>query len=299
MPDKIESNTQVNQTPSMSRRKFVTLAAGAGALTLAGQSLIKIPITQAKIQTGNAKGVTWAMVIDTTRCIGCRECVYACIRENNTSSTTQWIEVYEMALGEADPTFRHVFRGYPKVVEEPTSTTPNAETPWEFQSAENRRFLPVQCMNCDNPPCTQVCPVGATYKRADGIVAMDYDRCVGCRYCMTACPYAARVFNWGRPVIPEERKTPNELWQLTGAGPRVRKSDTPQRRVGVVEKCTFCMHRVQEGYSPACVVACPTRARHFGNINDPESEVAKLVKSGRCYKLGEELGTKPKVYYIM
>lgn len=299
MSDKIESKAQANKISSISRRKFITLAACTGALTLAGQSLIKIPITRAKIQAEPAKGVSYAMVIDTTRCIGCRECVYACVRENNISNTTQWIEVYEMALGEAHPSFRYVFRGYPKVVEEPTSTSPKVETPWEWQSDEGRRFLPVQCMHCDNPPCTQVCPVGATYKRGDGIVVMDYDRCVGCRYCMTACPYAARVFNWSRPVIPEERKAPNELWELTRVGPRARKSDVSQRRVGVVEKCTFCMRRVQEGFSPACVLACPVRARQFGNINNPESEVSKLVRSGRCYKLGEELGTKPKVYYIL
>jgi len=145
-----------------------------------------------------------------------------------------------MQLGEAHPPFSHVFLGTPKIREEPAAPLPEVATPWQLQSSEGRRFMPIQCMHCDNPPCTTVCPVGATYKREeDGVVVMDYDRCVGCRYCMTACPYAARTFNWERPVIPQERKEPFELWELTQEGPRASKSDIPKRRVGVVEKCIF------------------------------------------------------------
>jgi Fe-S-cluster-containing dehydrogenase component len=148
-------------------------------------------------------------------------------------------------------------------------------------------YLPVACQQCRNPPCTRVCPVGATWQERDGIVVIDYDWCIGCRYCMAACPYGARHFNWGEPHLPPEDLNPN--LHILGNRPRPR---------GVVEKCTFCIQRVRAGRYPACVEICPVGARKFGNLLDPESEISRILREKRVFVLKSELKTEPKFFYF-
>lgn len=220
----------------------------------------------------------WGMVIDLDRCTGCQACVVACKAENNVPFSTpeqekrnraiSWMSVLTVREGE-----------FPEIKE---------------------RFLPRPCMHCDNPPCVKVCPVGATYKNPEGIVAQVYTRCIGCRYCTNNCPYTLKYFNYFRPQWPKEMK--NYL-----------NPDVSPRQVGVVEKCTFCHHRLQkakekarfekrelkeEDYVPACVQTCPTYAISFGDLNNPKSTVFRLVQSSRAFRLLEELGTEPKVFYL-
>ncbi len=147
-------------------------------------------------------------------------------------------------------------------------------------------YLPVQCMQCDNPPCVKACPVNATWKEPDGIVVIDYDWCIGCRYCMTACPYWARHFNWTEPVVPAAELNPNTNY--LGNRPRPK---------GVVEKCHFCTQRTRKGRQPACQEACPTGARVFGNLLDPQSEIRYVLENKHVFRLKEELGTEPKFWY--
>jgi len=148
-------------------------------------------------------------------------------------------------------------------------------------------YLPVQCQQCDEPPCVDVCPVEATWKEKDGIVVVDYNWCIGCRYCEAACPYHARRFNWTKPVIPAAEVNPDQGYLSN----RIR----PQ---GVMEKCTFCLHRTREGLLPACLEACPTGARVFGNLLDPNSEIRAVLETKRVFVLKEELGTKPSFFYF-
>jgi molybdopterin-containing oxidoreductase family iron-sulfur binding subunit len=150
--------------------------------------------------------------------------------------------------------------------------------------AESLKGKPVLalCNHCDNPPCVQVCPTGATWKRGDGIVMMDYHRCIGCRFCMSACPYGSRSFNWRDP-----RSFIDEI-----------NPDYPTRTKGVVEKCNFCEERLREGLLPACVEACEQKALVFGDLEDPDSEVRKLISSNYTIRRKSGLGTEPKVYYL-
>ena len=219
------------------------------------------------------KRVKFAMVIDVGACIGCRRCQWACKEENNIPDTISppWIEVFELNL-------RGNVTGHPSLQDlKEGATTSYTEAP-----REGRWYLPVQCYHCDNPPCVKVCPTGATYKEEDGLVLMDYSRCVGCRLCVVACPYSARRFNWWKAEVPPEKV--NQL--------------VPVRSVGVVEKCTFCVHRVRRGKLPRCVEVCPVRARHFGNPNDPQGEIAKILKSNMSFRLLEEINTDPQIWYI-
>ncbi len=215
----------------------------------------------------------FAMVIDVGACIGCRTCMWACKKENNIPDTISppWIEVFELDTG-GDVT------GHPS----PQDLKKGATTSYTEAPQEGKWYLPVQCYHCDNAPCVKVCPTGATYKDKDGLVLMDYGRCIGCRLCVVACPYSARRFNWWKPEVP-----PNE------ANPLV-----PVRPLGVVEKCTFCVHRVRQGKLPRCVEVCPVRARHFGNLSDAESEVSRILKSNLSFQLLEEVNTDPNIWYI-
>lgn len=209
--------------------------------------------------------------LDVSRCIGCRRCVYACVEENNQSRRPQihWITVLQMDKRKGID-FHHATPHYnPEKVPE-----------------EGRFYFPVACQQCENPPCVKVCPVKATWKEPDGIVVIDYDWCIGCRCCITACPYGARRFNWETPHIPDaELKTGTEY---LGNRPRPR---------GVVEKCTFCIQRVRNGRYPACVEICPVGARKFGNLLDPESEIRYIIENKRIFILKEDLNTQPKFFY--
>jgi Fe-S-cluster-containing dehydrogenase component len=219
-----------------------------------------------------AKDIVFGYALDLSRCIGCRRCVYACVKENNQSRNPQiqWIRVLQMEkekgidLEEANPYY----------------DPPTVPDPEHF-------YLPVACQQCRTPQCTQVCPVGATWQEPDGIVVIDYDWCIGCRCCMAACPYGARHFNWAEPEIPADELNTN--MHLLGNRPRPS---------GVVEKCTFCIQRVRAGRYPACVEICPVGARKFGNLLDPESEISVILREKRVFVLKAELKTDPKFYYF-
>lgn len=222
------------------------------------------------IKTTDAQpGVMFGYAFNISKCKGYRECVEACIQENNLdrASGTQYIRIFEMEDGEID--FEHADAGYMHPV-----------------PAEGHFYLGTQCFQCANPPCVEVCPVGATWQEPDGITVVDYDWCIGCRYCEAACPYWARRFNWSEPHVPAEELNPNQHY----LGNRARKK-------GVVEKCTFCIQRSREGRLPACAEACPTGARVFGNLLDPDSEIRWVLEHKRVFRLKEELGTEPRFWY--
>jgi len=205
----------------------------------------------------------WAMVIDLQKCIGCDSCTVACKAENRTPPGISYNVVTETELGR-----------YPHT---------------------RRTYVPRPCMQCDKPACVGVCPVGASYKGPGGVVAIDKDRCIGCRYCMAACPYGARSFDFGE-TYPEMTgfdtvQTPE--YGVDG-GPRTKR----KAPVGTVRKCTFCYHRLNRGEEPACVETCLGNARFFGDLNDPESVVSRLAASPRAFRLKEELGTEPRVIYL-
>lgn len=175
----------------------------------------------------------WGFVIEVKRCIDCKACMVACKVENAVphDKHRNWIG----RIG-------------------PTGTFPTL----------GMKFEPGNCMHCDNPPCERVCPTGATYRREDGIVLVEYDKCIGCRYCMQACPYDARFVHTD----------------------------------GYIDKCTFCVHRLDNGQPPACVETCVGGSRHFGDLNDPTSEVSKLLATRDHYVVYEEAGTGPKIFYV-
>jgi menaquinone reductase, iron-sulfur cluster-binding subunit len=216
----------------------------------------------------------WGMVIDLDRCTGCQACVMACKAENNVPAV-----------------------GPKEAVRGRTISWMQVLTEEDEHSGEVKRFVPRPCLHCDDPPCTKVCPVYATYRNPEGIVAQIYARCIGCRFCMAACPYNAKYFNWYR-------------YQKDAPG---QNPDVSVRPKGVVEKCTFCHHRLQKAkaralaerrelapgeYVPACAEACPARAIVFGDLSDQGSEVFRLARSSRAFRLQEQLGTKPKVIYL-
>ena len=220
----------------------------------------------------------WGMVIDLDRCTGCGSCMAACHQENNLA-----------AVGPEESSRDRAFH-WLRVVPEVSGS--GAEV--------KMRYVPQPCVQCDDPPCVRVCPVHATYLGEEGIVAQIYSRCIGCRYCMAACPYNAKVFNWYEPEWPGDLKQ--------GTNP-----DVSLRPKGVVEKCTFCHHRVvrareearaagreiRDGdVTPACAESCPARAIEFGDLEDPTSRVSELTRSPRAFRLHADLGTKPKVYYL-
>ncbi len=214
-------------------------------------------------------GVKFVYALDLSLCNGNRRCVEACARENNLPDDIRYIQVLEMKAGTLDLEHGNAYYDHPTV------------------PAKEKYYLPVQCQQCENPPCVKACPTSATWKEDDGIVVVDYNWCIGCRYCQAACPYFARRFNFKEPAIRPDRMNPNQAYL----------SNRP-RLVGVVEKCTFCLQRTRNGRYPACLEACPTGARKFGNINDPNSEVRRIMETKRVYVLKEELGTMPQFFYF-
>ncbi|MBM3289207.1 MAG: 4Fe-4S dicluster domain-containing protein [Candidatus Hydrogenedentes bacterium] len=215
-------------------------------------------------------GVQYGYALNLTRCNGNRKCVEACVMENNQTRDPQmqYIRVLEMPSGSLDVEKSDLYYDHEQV------------------PAKDKYYLPVQCQQCENPPCTKVCPVEATWTEPDGITVIDYNWCIGCRYCMAACPYEARRFNWSKAEIAPEEINPN-MGYLSN---RIR----PQ---GVVEKCTYCLHRTREGKYPACMEVCPTGARVFGNMLDPDSEINYILKNKRVYILKEDAGTVPRFFY--
>ena len=216
-------------------------------------------------------GVKFGYALDISRCIGCRRCVYGCVEENNLSRDPQvhWITVLEMEQDKGIDLHHSTPYYNPATVPQP-----------------DKFYFPVACQQCENPPCVKVCPVQATWKEPDGIVVVDYDWCVGCRCCLTACPYGARHFNWKQPGLPAGDVNP--ATEYLGNRPRVK---------GVAEKCTFCLQRVRQGRYPKCVEVCPVGARKFGNLLDPRSEIRYIMQHKRIFILKEELNTEPKFFY--
>lgn len=243
----------------LNRRDFLKVTAVAAGAVAATRAAGQAVASESEI----AGPHQWAMVIDQSKCIGCGYCTLACQAHNDVNPEIEWNRVERAG-----------------------------------QVNGKDVFLPRPCMQCTKAPCVDVCPVKASYYRADGIVMMDYERCIGCRYCEVACPYQARSFNWKafegpNPAIPD--------WG---------QAEVARRPRGVVEKCSFCYQRIDRGQalglepgvdadaSPACVVVCPTGARIFGDLNDPNSNVSKALRASPTYRLRESLGTDPRVYYI-
>jgi len=259
------------------RRRFLKIA-GLSVLGLGIKPVTDAVATAGEVEVESSpnalKAKRWAMVVDIKKCLkakkGCKECVIACNTVHNVPEFDNpkdevkwiWLTSVEHAFPEQES---HYAEGYFK------------------ETLQGLPFV-VLCNHCDNPPCVRVCPVKATFRRADGIVMMDYHRCIGCRFCMAACPFGARSLNWRdpRPFI----KTP-------------LNREYPTRTRGVVEKCTFCDERLSKGLLPACVDACKDKALVFGDVEDPNSEVRELLRKHPTIRRKPQLGTHPQIYYIL
>ncbi len=224
----------------------------------------------------------WGMVIDLDKCTGCQSCTVACKAENNVPH------------GSSEEHERRTVPFWHKVIAASNGKYPSVSID----------MIPMPCMHCDNAPCVTVCPAKATYHREDGIVIQNFRRCIGCKYCIVACPYGVRSFNYKepeeeeyhRPDLPPDRSD-RGVWPF------------PHRVHGVVEKCTFCFHRIDQGLKegkkigeevvPACVEACPAHTLSFGDLDDPNSEVSRLLASRQWVRLREGMGTEPKVFYLL
>jgi len=263
----------------LTRREFIAAMAAVGGSIAVAAALSEIGDLRELIErelalelpdvVREAEGHTvegthhWAMLIDPRKCIGCQYCVYACQAVNDVPDDMRW-NVYHPEMTDTGMPF-HMTR---------------------------------PCLHCNDAPCVSVCPTRATWQRADGLVVMDYQLCIGCRYCQVACPYDARSFNW------EERKGPS------GYQPEWGNAEIDRRPRGVAEKCTFCIHRIDRGLAqglipgedrqatPACVNICPVEARVFGDMNNPDSKISRLLKELPTFRLREDLGTEPNVYYV-
>ena len=263
----------------LTRREFITVVTAAGGSLAVALALSEIEPLQeliarelkldlpevaheAAAHTGDARH-RWGMLIDLRKCIGCQYCVYACQAVNDVPDDMRW-NVYLPEVTQTGEPF-HMTR---------------------------------PCLHCNDAPCVSVCPAQATYRRSDGLIIMDYDLCIGCRYCQVACPYGARSFNW------KAREG------ASGYQPEWGNAEVERRPRGVAEKCTFCIHRIDRGLAqglvpgvdrpatPACVNICPVQARVFGDLNDPASPVSQAIKSLPTFRLREDLGTEPNVYYV-
>lgn len=249
------------KTTTLTRRNFLKLGLAGVVSTTISRKFLKR--RHGRIGGQESSPHRWAMVIDLNKCVGCGQCVLACQANNDLSPQMAWNRILEMG---------------------------------EINGRQS--FLPIQCMHCADAPCTHVCPVGATYQREDGIVMMDYDRCIGCRYCQEACPFGARLFNW------QAFTEPNPAVPMWG------EPEVERRPRGVVEKCSFCFQRIDRGLAmgltpgrdeeatPACTVACPLKARLFGDLNDPDSPVSQALANQQAFRLREDEGYEPRIYYL-
>jgi len=313
IPDSPESKAK---TPPMTRREFVTAASltGAGAAALAtGITLNKVvgrprdptgpgtirklgvlervPIRAnedvlvrmqrdlVKAMAKPAEERRWIMVIDTRKCVGCDACTVGCVSENKLPPGVV----------------------YRPVVKEESGEFPNLQL----------RYTPRPCMQCENPPCVPVCPVKATWKRPDGITTVDYDKCIGCRYCLTACPYHARTSDFGEDWQDETAEGGEQGENRAIHGKRAPWAEAPNfeyakswSRIGSgspkgnARKCHFCLHRLEVGQLPVCSTTCIGRANYFGDANDPDSLATELITRHQTKTLLAHLGTKPRVHYI-
>lgn len=257
--------------------RLVKIGAGSLVAALAAGSSLA-PLARAMADSDNKKQkYRYGMVIDTRRCVGCKACMVACKAENKTPPGISYTIVVDTGMS----------------TDIPESGRPH--------------FFTKPCYHCDEPPCVKVCPVGATFKRKqDGIVVIDYDRCIGCRYCLVACPYAARYSDFGENYPAIEEKTPYAAVPSPEYR-QFRQREHGRSPEGNARKCTFCLHLQDEegkydkaaGRWPACAKSCTGKAIHFGDFNDPESEVSRLLVERQAVRLREELGTEPNVYYLL
>jgi len=267
--------TQGKKTPLLTRRDVLKIAGATAGAAVVTQVVISGPLSPDAVQGighdaqndghGEEAGAhAWSMVIDLAKCIGCGYCMRTCQAVNDVpDDAMRWNIVFPE----------------------------RSEVGVDF-------YMNRPCQHCDEAPCTRVCPVGATWKRGDGIVVMDYARCIGCRYCQVACPYDVRRFNW-RAIDDQNAYVPQ--W----GSPEVER-----RPRGVVEKCTFCVQRIDRGLAqgltpgvdaaatPACVEVCPVGARVFGDAKDPASPFSQYLAEHDTFRLREEWGTQPKVHYV-
>jgi len=260
----------------LGRRRLLRLL--GGAVVFAGGALASMGITWRRALAAVksplfANGYDWTkhrwgFGVDANRCIGCLRCVEACKIENGVALDAHhfrtWIERYVYLKGERKPLVDSQ--------SDPANIAASgSESDYRFDDRykdakiDKAFFVPKLCNQCERPPCVQVCPVGATFRTPDGVVLIDHDYCIGCQYCVQACPYGVRIFN---------------------------------REYGVTDKCTWCYHRITRGLRPACVEACPVGARIFGDQDDPESPISKFLRENRTRVLKPEMGTSPNVFYI-
>jgi len=222
----------------------------------------------------------WGIAIDQNRCIGCWTCSMACKSINNEPLGIHWNRILTGKPNEDSPSKGPATQA----IDVPSGEFPNVQLAYQ----------PTSCQHCQNAPCEKVCPVGATFKRSDGAVLIDFERCIGCRYCMAACPYGARSFAWEKGQYAPEF--------TVGYGQKHRSNGrlvfTPVRPMGVTEKCTLCVERIDDGKKPMCVEACPAGARIFGDLNDPSSALSIAVEQQGGRQLLSKLGTKPSVFYL-
>jgi Fe-S-cluster-containing dehydrogenase component len=254
---------------SISRRTFLTVTGLAALAALARKTpLVRIFAGQAPSKAPPKPSTRWAMVIDPEKCLqegGCTKCIAGCDKIHNI------------------PDFKDPKHAVKWIWKEPYQDAfPEQADRFTTERFKDKPFV-LFCNHCDDPPCVRVCPTKATWKRDDGVVMMDWHRCIGCRYCMAACPYGSRSFNWldPRPHIKE------------------LDPDFPTRTKGVVEKCNLCEERLAQNELPKCVEACDENAIVFGNLDDPDSEVQRLLRSRFSIRRKPELGTHPEIYYLV
>ncbi len=276
-----------------SRRRFLAGLEGSAVCVAGGRA------TADEDEGMPGKPHQWGMVIDLDRCVRCAGCVVACQQENNVAPLGRDVEMETLKGFPNLPAFR-LRRAKPGFAIADARLRPIHWMDFLPRAPGALRPAPVPCMHCQDPPCVKVCPVGATYQNPDGIVAQVWERCIGCRACMVACPYSRRYFNWTAPDwIDHSSLNP----------------DVALRPQGVVEKCTLCHHRLRAAQEraavdeepledealrrlPACAQSCPTQAITFGDLADPDSEVSRLAQSPRAFRLLPGAGTRPKIIYL-